>query len=237
MRVLVGLENNNEGRSLAWTLEHFGCIGYGDDGQSAVISMAKAIPDYISWMEKHTPTPWFSPAEIDIRLVDIFDDYFIDEHFHVVDRGSKLIKAWFKTDWIPVSEEDLEHAMQILTWARMDMLTLVSNLSDEALDRQYPDEKMSIREILGHIGRAEWWLMDRLGRAHAEELLPSDPIERYQKERAEMMVTLTELVDLHQVVGKDGEFWSPRKVLRRLCWHERDHYQHIQRLLDPLRQS
>lgn len=127
--------------------------------------------------------------------------------------------------------------MQILTWARMDMLTMVSKLSDEALDRQYPDEKMSIREILGHIGRAEWWLMDRLGRAHAEELLPSDPIERYQKERAEMMVTLTELVDLHQVVGKDGEFWSPRKVLRRLCWHERDHYQHIQRLLDPHKQS
>lgn len=232
MRVLIGLENNNEGRSLAWALDHFGCIGYGDDGETAVVSMAKAIPDYIAWMEKHTPNPWFSPAEIDIRLVDIFDDYFINEHFQVVNDSGKLIKAWFKTDWVPVSEEDLEHAMQILTWARMDMLAMISTLSDDILDRRSPGEQMSIREILGHVGRSEWWLMDRLGRAHTEEMLPSDPIERYQKERAELMITLPELVDIDQVIGKDGEFWSPRKVLRRLCWHERDHYQHIQRLLN-----
>ena len=237
MRVLIGLENNNEGRSLAWMLEHFGCIGYGDDGQSAVVSMAKAIPDYIAWIEKHTPRPWFSPAEIDIRLVEIFDDYFIDEHQREVEKGGRLIKAWFKTDWMAVSEEELEHAMQVLTWARMDMFDLISPLSDKMLDACFTGENMSIREILGHIGRSEWWLMDRLGRSHAEELLPADPMERYQKERAEMMVTLPELVNLDQVVGKDGEFWSPRKVLRRLCWHERDHYQHIQRLINENRQA
>jgi hypothetical protein len=32
------------------------------------------------------------------------------------------------------------------------------------------------------------------------------------------------------VVGVGGEFWSPRKLLRRVAWHELDHLQHIQRL-------
>jgi|GEM_PF-3187094 hypothetical protein len=34
-----------------------------------------------------------------------------------------------------------------------------------------------------------------------------------------------------KVVGVDGEFWSPRKVLRRAIWHERDHTAHSKKLL------
>jgi hypothetical protein len=171
MRILIGVENNNEGRSLAWALEHFGCIGYGEDGQSAVVAMAKAIPDYIAWMESHTPTPWFSPTDIDIRLAEVFDDYSIDRSYQVVQTGGKLIKAWFKTDWKPVSQEDMERAVQILTWSRQDMLKLISTIPDTVLDQAVPGEEMTIREIVGHIGRAEWWLMDRLGRSHPVDTL------------------------------------------------------------------
>jgi hypothetical protein len=32
-------------------------------------------------------------------------------------------------------------------------------------------------------------------------------------------------------MGTDGEFWSPRKLLRRAVWHERDHTEHIRKLL------
>ena len=28
----------------------------------------------------------------------------------------------------------------------------------------------------------------------------------------------------------EGEFWSPRKLLRRAVWHERDHTVHIRKL-------
>jgi hypothetical protein len=36
---------------------------------------------------------------------------------------------------------------------------------------------------------------------------------------------------MDRVVGKEGELWSPRKVVRRMLWHERDHIEHIQKLL------
>jgi hypothetical protein len=48
--------------------------------------------------------------------------------------------------------------------------------------------------------------------------------------RSHLRVVLPTLAGTHEVLGVDGEFWSPRKVLRRAAWHERDHTDHINRL-------
>jgi hypothetical protein len=73
--------------------------------------------------------------------------------------------------------------------------------------------------------------MDRIGRAHDISLLSDDPFQRIVEERGNFITILPDLIDLKEVVGKEGEIWSPRKVLRRVCWHERDHTQHIQKLI------
>ena len=54
---------------------------------------------------------------------------------------------------------------------------------------------------------------------------------RLQKVRALLNATLPKLEGVVKAVGVDGEFWSPRKVLRRALWHERDHTEHIKKLL------
>ena len=231
MQVQIGIENNNEGRSVAWSLEHFGCYALGPDGQSAIVAMAKAIPEYIAWMEQHTDTPWFNPAEIDIRLVDVYDDYFIDNQYNPVREGGKLIKAFFKTDWKPLTQMDVEHILQIISWNRQELVEVISGLDDTTLDKTLEEGEWPIRRIIAHIGRSEWWLVDRLDRTHPEDQLPKDAFERLLVERGNLVTILPDLIDLNQVVGKDGEVWSPRKVLRRVCWHERDHIQHIKRLL------
>jgi hypothetical protein len=46
-----------------------------------------------------------------------------------------------------------------------------------------------------------------------------------------MNETLPALKAVNRVAGMDGELWSPRKVLRRALWHERDHMEHIRKLL------
>jgi len=231
MQVQIGIENNNEGRSVAWSLEHFGCYALGPDGQSALVAMAKAIPEYIAWMEKHTDTPWFNPVEIDIRLVDVFDDYSIDNQYNPVREGGKLIKAFFKTDWKPLTQMDVEHILQIISWNRQELVEVISGLDDSILDKTLEEGEWPIRRIIAHLGRSEWWLVDRLDRTHPEDQLSKDAFERLLVERGNLVTILPDLIDLNQVVGKDGEIWSPRKVLRRACWHERDHIQHIKRLL------
>jgi hypothetical protein len=231
MRVLIGVENNNEGRSVAWSLEQFGCYCLAPDGQSAVVGMARAIPEYISWLGSHTAHPWFAPDDIDIRLTEVVDDYFVNDQLERVPAGGRIVKAWFQTDWKPLSREDVEHVLQLLTWTRQDILSLVAGLDDATLDATLIEGEWTIRTILAHVARSEWWLVDRLGRTHPEEMLSPDAFTRLLEERGRLLEILPDLVDLRQVVGRDGEFWSPRKVARRLCWHERDHIQQISKLL------
>jgi hypothetical protein len=49
--------------------------------------------------------------------------------------------------------------------------------------------------------------------------------------RVHLVSLLPTLVGVAQVIELDGELWSPRKLLRRTLWHEREHTVHIQRLL------
>ena len=103
-------------------------------------------------------------------------------------------------------------------------------MREETRDQQFPGERWTIRGILDHIGKAEFWYLDRLDLARSQDELPSEPGERLNMVRQQLLTTLPKLAGSSQVVGVDGEFWSPRKLLRRAVWHERDHTAHIRKL-------
>jgi hypothetical protein len=107
----------------------------------------------------------------------------------------------------------------------------VVGLSQEKRDADYPGERWSINGILGHIGGAEWWYMERLGLAFPREQLPEEPQARLEKVHESFASVLPKLEGTKQVIGLEGELWSPRKVLRRALWHERDHAEHIRKLI------
>ena len=146
--------------------------------------------------------------------------------------NSYEVNAWFRHDWKPLSTEEIALGLKILSWSRTDLLETVQGLSNEALERKYPNERWNIQGILKHIGGAEWWYLDRLGLAFPQSEVPKDPFSRLEKVRAFFNEVLPKLVGSPQVVGIDGEIWSPRKLLRRAAWHERDHIEHIQKLLN-----
>jgi hypothetical protein len=83
---------------------------------------------------------------------------------------------------------------------------------------------------LKHVGGAEWWYLDRLGLAFPKAEVPADPFERLQAVRSHLTQVLPGLAGSREVRGVDGELWSPRKLLRRAAWHERDHVAHIRKL-------
>jgi hypothetical protein len=45
----VRIENNVEGRLLAWVLDHPGCFAYGENSQAALVATPRAIPVGRSW--------------------------------------------------------------------------------------------------------------------------------------------------------------------------------------------
>ena len=49
----VGIENNNEDRSIAWALDHPGCFAYGQDSQEAQINFLTSAREYRAWIAGH----------------------------------------------------------------------------------------------------------------------------------------------------------------------------------------
>ncbi len=228
----VGIENNNEGyRSIAWALEHPGCYAYGPDSDQALDNLLPAIEEYAAWIKGHERA-WFDPQEPELILEETFNDYDITADLDIVEKGEYTVEPFFQYDWKPLTAADLETVLKILAWSRADLLALLQSLSPDQWAFKGKGERWDIAGVVKHIGGADWWYLDRLGLAFPREDVPKDPLERLEKTRARLLEVLPGLVDVKQVNGLDGELWSPRKVIRRSAWHERDHTEHIRKLVN-----
>lgn len=227
MIIRIGLENGIEGRSLAWALDFPGCFAYGEDGPAALMLIPRALIQYESWMWNHTQNPWVTLGDFDLRMVETFQVYTINPAYEVALEGYE-VNAWFRDDWRPLTALEIQHGLEMLSWSRADLLACVSPLSAEILDRTYPGECWSVRGILEHIANAERWYLSRLGLAGSP---PEETYARLAAVRSRLIDVFPGLAGQVQALGVDGEFWSPRKVLRRALWHELDHIEHIFKLL------
>ena len=73
MQIRVGLENEFEGRSLAWVLDHPGCFAYGKDGTEAILRVPQALITYREWIGEKTSPSWLTNQEdFDIALAEVF---------------------------------------------------------------------------------------------------------------------------------------------------------------------
>jgi uncharacterized damage-inducible protein DinB len=232
-----GIENNVEGRSMAWDLENPGCYGYGLCADHALAAMPEAITRYSEWIaSRNEGVAWVDAVDIELVLEDTWDVYTIDEHFDLAEQGYE-VNAWFRHDWKPLAADEIERALKILAWSRDDLLGAVWGLTVEQMTLKLPGERWSIDGILKHVAGAEWWYLDRLGLAFPKEDLSATTMERLEKVRAHLAEILLSLAGSRQISGIDGEFWSPRKLLRRSAWHERDHVDHIHQLLVRMQSS
>jgi hypothetical protein len=234
MKFQVGVDNNNEGRSIAWALEHPGCYAYGTNTEGAILNLETALTKYAGWILRHDTHSWLSFAEDEIEVVvnGVWDVYYINDAFDKIGEvDGYSVESFFPFEWKPLAKDEIKHALDMLIWSRDDLLKTVKGLSTTQLDATYPGERWSINGILGHLGGAEWWYLERLGLAFPREELPKDPLERLEKVRKHFATALFGLDGVKKVVGVDGEFWSPRKVLRRTLWHEKDHTEHILKLV------
>lgn len=229
----IGIENNNDDRTIAWALDYPGCFAYGENSEEAQRNFFQAAQEYRAWIAQQEE-PWLD-EEVDVIIEETFDVYFINPSFERAERGKDtyMVESFFVHDWKPLRPHEIERALKLLAWSRANLLSLVDGLDLETRSRSYPNERWAIDGILRHIGGAEWWYQERIGYAfpESEEDIPTDPFERLQVVRDHFNALLPKLDGVSKVVGLDGEIWSPRKVLRRALWHERDHTDHIRKLL------
>lgn len=163
--------------------------------------------------------------------METFEDYTIDKDFEPAEKGYE-VDAFFRHDWKPLTRVDITRGLQLLKWSRSDLMEVVDAVPQERFDLALPGEKWSIRGILGHIARSEFWYLSRLDLASSDRAdLPGETFEQLQDARALLDAALPALEGSELVRGRNGEFWSPRKLLRLAIWHELDHTNHILKLL------
>jgi len=233
MQIKIGLENNNEGRSIAWVLDYPGCFAYGNEDTEAIIRVPQALIAYKNWLDGYTDQSWLKDlGDFDIRLLETVEFKHLNKKFEPDPEGVFEVYAWFHHDWLPLNETEIQHGLDVLTWGHNDLVELVASLDDVALDNKLTEERWSIRGILRHVANAEWYYLDRLNLAgRKRDDLPDDVFQRMQSTLDITLKRLPELVEKEMVIGRAGEFWSPRKVMRRAAWHTLDHCQHIHRLI------
>ncbi len=232
MKFRAGIENNNEGiRSIAWILEHPGCYAYGENEQEAITNSANAVREYANRISQEGESWLPRDVEIELHVEQVWTDYQINKEFDRVESDGYGVDPFFEHDWKPLTGTDVERGLKLLAWSRADLMTVIERLTPAQWTIKKEGERWDIAGIVNHIGGAEWWYLDRLGLAFPKAEVPKEPLERLKKVRALMNKLLPTFKDLRQVVGVDGEIWSPRKVLRRALWHERDHTEHIRKVL------
>ena len=221
MSLSIGIENGNEGRTIAWALDHPGCFSYGENTLAALRALPAAVQAFNAWLVSHALEEHAIQNNQSVQIEETWQVYHVDGY---------AVNACFLGDWRPLTAAEIKTGISLLHASRVDLLAIVDHVSEETRDQQFPGERWTIRGILDHIGKAEFWYLDRLDLARSQDELPSEPGERLNMVRQQLLTTLPKLAGSSQVVGVDGEFWSPRKLLRRAVWHERDHTAHIRKL-------
>lgn len=222
----VGLEREAEGGHIAWVLDHPGCFAFGHTERDVLERVPEAIREYFAGLGAHgIPAPGPGVPE-DFRVVEIFDVYTINERFER--GGPRAVRAWFLDDWRPLTAEEVEFGLQVLAASRADLRAAVEGLPEPVLDVVLPGQRWSMRGVLRHVARSEGWFLSRLGREAGDPA--ADVWDHLEQARRALAQALHDGVGQSLVIGVEGEFWSPRKVLRRAAWHERDHVQHLRQL-------
>ena len=223
--IQIGIERNVEGRTLAWALDYPGVFTYGADDAEALLRMPRQILTFESWLNLHTDQPWVFIEGLDMHIDETFEAFSVE-----VDGKIHGVHAFFHSDLVPLSVEEVQQAQLIYNWQREELLAGVETLPSELLRREFEGQRWTIEGILDHIARVELRYLSRLG-FEVPKLPENDsPYQMLEASAALINRCLPELNGFDQVLEYLQEKWSARKFVRRLLWHQRDHIDHIREL-------
>ncbi len=137
----------------------------------------------------------------------------------------------FPTDFDPLHPNELEALLRWMAVSRQELVDLVRDLPEDALTWKPDADSRSIRDILFHLAEADVWYTDRL------KQWPEAPLFRLAAARSVALERLRAATntDANTVTTHDGEEWTPRKIVRRMLEHEREHIQQIRAMLTEMK--
>jgi len=214
---LVSLEQV-EGRWVAFVPALAGCFASAGTRDAALALLPEAVRSYLIWRRDKGDASVASDQEPTFEIEEIVREWPDPAH------PEYIVSAFFAADAPPLTGQDISLGVRLLDWAYADLLTAGALPADVLGEKVEGD--WSVAGILTHCSHAEWWYLHRLGLAPAQKE-PSTWRERFTLAHQQLVTVLPTLEGVARIVLADCELWSPRKMLRRALWHERDHTAHI----------
>lgn len=137
-------------------------------------------------------------------------------------------RTTFVTDYDPLRPNELETLFRWMAISRQELVDLLRCMPQEMLDWEPGEGTWSVSEIICHMADSDLWYTDRL------KQWPEAPLYRLAATRGIALERLRALAesDLGRVTHHQGEEWTPRKVVRRMLEHEREHIAQLRQLIE-----
>lgn len=139
----------------------------------------------------------------------------------------------FLTDYDALHSNEMETLFRWMAISRQQLMDLVKSLPEDAWNWKPGDDTPSIRDILCHMAESDLWYTDRL------KQWPEAPLFRLAATRGVALERLRALseAELGRVTIHEGDEWTPRKVMRRMLEHEREHIAQLRQLVEAHRRA
>jgi predicted RNase H-like HicB family nuclease/uncharacterized damage-inducible protein DinB len=212
-----------------WVLSVFdliGCFSSGRTEEEAVAQAGNRVRQYFEWLGKKDGNPAPFEESIQVLIAERI------ETFPWPKDPALTVHAFFEDDARPLRPWDLDIAGRLLEWSRQDFLRLAGALLPDSLSQMENVPNWNTLDgLMGHIWETENAILKRMGGMVDAADMPGDPIGRLQAVRARFQEKLPEWAEADIRIEDFGEKWSPRKALRRVLWHERDHIGQLEGLI------
>lgn len=203
--VEVGVEDIEANHWVAWVFAVPGCFGSGRTEEEALANVPDALRED-------------SGADVPAESIVVVERWRATAARKDPDF---VVNALFDDDRRPFTAVEVDEGIRRLGQNRERLEAVLTGqfLTEEVLG------------VLRHLAQAEHWYLNNLDLAPTGEELPADPRERLTRVRHWLVESLPGLVGSNLHANRSGEGWTPRKLLRRAIWHERDHLRQIEEML------
>jgi predicted RNase H-like HicB family nuclease/uncharacterized damage-inducible protein DinB len=233
MKFAVCLEVGHEATG-AFVPDCPGCWVFGSSLERALVKVKGAIADYFVWLKRHGETVSTENRDFEVEVAEM-----LRVNYNPAEAGKPEPLFW--SEVLPITKKDIARTIRLMSYSREDLLSLVSDLSDECLDWKPPNGPRTIRNCLKHIAYVEPWYISRLD-VDLQMKYPRNAFEMLDYTR-KIVIEFLEKMPREKMRGvyqpkKDPSpicnLWTARKVLRRLVDHERLHTKYIEKALKML---
>jgi DinB superfamily len=216
----------SDGWCTAWVSELLGCFLNERSERAALRLLPEAAGAYLRWLRRHGERIR-PPGRI---MVTTAERWQVPEPLRW---GNYEVLHGFERP--PVTRIEVGSALRWMRFMRRDTLVLVDRLPPGGLDWTRPGQERTIRRHLYHVARAEQWYLERLNLGpRPDEIAPTgDPVPYLAGVRARVVSRLSGLTreERARIVQVDnGRWWSARKMLGRMLYHERYHIRSMARI-------